>query len=151
MEMSKQQKMLKVLCILGIIMNAIAAILALSAAAVSIIGLSAPGVDLSSAVNGTINGQTMSTGQVLGTLGVFGVIAGILYVFNVVACILGLRGANNPSKIKPFFNLVVILTVLQVIAIAFNVLSGGVSSNMFLSFFFDVILIGLASQIMKQA
>lgn len=151
MEKTKSQKMLKVLCVIGIILNAIACILTLSAAAISVVGLNTPGVDLSSAVNGTINGQALTAGQALSVLGIVSVIAGVIYALNVIACILGLRGANHPSKIKPFFYIVVVLTVLQAILIVFNVINGDASSNRFFSLFFDLILLFLASKVKEQA
>lgn len=148
---TKVQRMLKILCVVGIVFNAIAAVLTLGASAISIVGLNTPGVDLSSAVNGTVNGQALTTGQALGILGVMSLVAGIIYIFNIVACVFGLRGAKDPTKIKPFFNIVVVLTVLQVIAIVLNTINGNVGSNMFFSFFFDLILLFLASQIKQQA
>lgn len=151
MEETKYQKMLKILCIVGIVLNSIAAVLTLATAAISAIGLSAPGVDLSSAVNGTINGQALTTGQALGVLGVLNVFMGILFAVNVVACILGLRGAKDPAKIKPFFNLIVVLTVLQAIVIISNVVSGGISANRFVSLLFDLMLLYLANNIKQQA
>ena len=149
--MSTSQKVLRVICIIGIVLNAIAAILTLAAAAISVVGLNTPGVDLSSAANGTVNGQAITTGQALGILGILGLVAGIIYAANVVACIIGLRGAKDPSKIKPFFYIVVVLTALQAILIICSVIYGDISSNRFFSFFFDLILIFLASDIKKHA
>ena len=151
MEQTKYQKYLRILCILGIILNSIAAVLTLGAAVIGIIGLNTPGVDLSAVANGTINGQAMTTGQALTALGVLGVVMGILYAVNVVACAFGLRGAKDPSKIKPFFNIVLVLTILQAIVIVIHAVSGDVSGNRFVSLAFDVMLLFLANNIKQQA
>ena len=107
--MSGTQKALKVISIIVIVLSAITIALGIL--------LFATGVSWRSSVSNpydAVGGWGMIFGGLAIVFGAFLLIGGIFYL---LFGILGLRGANNPSKIGPFFVISIIGLILAIIGV----------------------------------
>lgn len=129
-ERSGSQKALRVVVIVLIVFAIATLLISVAMLALAVAGISG-GVDLSAEMSGVdssieVNGQSLPGGiALLITLSVVLIFSAIL---DLVVGILGLRGANNPQKIKPFFVLCIIGLVIEVVSIGGSIAQGTFSS-----------------------
>ncbi|MEF2655559.1 MAG: hypothetical protein U0M72_03875 [Eggerthellaceae bacterium] len=151
MEKSGSQKALKVLSIILIVLSVI-----------SIVGmlfvLAGGGLLFTAITDGTAD-VPASDLNTLATATTFivalSVVALLSAIFDLIVGILGVRGANNPQKIRPFIVMCIICIVLDVISLAFSfaaepmdpsAIAGGV-----LGLAIPIICLVLANNIKKQS
>ena len=152
---SGSQKALRIIVIV-LIVFAIATLLISAAMLALAVAAIAGGADLSAEMSGVdasvvVNGESLPSGiALLLTLSVVLIFSAVL---DLIVGILGLRGANNPQKIKPFFVLCVIGLVIEVIGIGGSIAQGTFSS-IGSSSVVELLIIGactwLAYDIMRQ-
>ncbi len=141
--MSGSQTALKVFAILGIIFG--------------VIGIFVSVLVFAGAAN-SANAVAVFKGNLI-SLGATGVMLGVLILIESVVQIvigwLGLRGANDPSKIGPFYVLCWIAVILQVVSAVLGLVGGrevfGVLGSLIGGLVIPVILLVLANNIKKQA
>lgn len=148
MEKSKSQKVLKVICIIWIVCSAIALVIGLVASGLGGLALYGTG-------SGEITGSDAATAATTGTivLGV-GIVALLSGVIDLVVGIFGLRGANDPKKIKVFFILCIISLVFSGIDVVSTIAQYGMGSeviNTLISCVWPVVCLWLANNIRNQA
>lgn len=140
--MSGARKALKVMSILTIVM----AIIQIVTAALIVFG--------SSFMVGTqeaeLNGSTVDVGVALMGVGVMALVSSVV---SLVVGILGVRGANDPSKIGPYKVIAIIGLALCVIQAAASLFTGQIASfgiSGLLSLVFMAVLVFLAFKIEKE-
>lgn len=140
--MSGARKALKVMSILAIIMAAITAIFG----AMIVFGASFMVGETATEIDGT----TVDVGIALQAIGMMALVSGIV---SIIVGILGIRGANDPSKIGPFKVLAIIGLVLCIIQAAMFLFTGQIASygwSGVLSLVFAAVLVFLAFKIQKE-
>ncbi len=142
--MSGSQKAIKVFSIIAIIGGVLAALLAV----LMFVGM---GVVAGETVN--FDGTQVDESFIAAVAGFMFLICAVEYL---VAGIFGVRGANNPQKIGPFYVICWIIVVLQVLALVVDVVSGGNDMAVtvvehIVELIIPVILLVLANKVKKQA
>lgn len=130
--MSGSRKALKVISIILIVFAALLVLL---------------GVVLSMGFAFLGDSSTAAAGVVAGAMGVVVIVTGIVYL---IIGMLGVRGANNPSKIMPFFVLCIIGVVLNLIGLISEIVQGTFTGTQLIGFAIIVACLILAYNVRKE-
>jgi hypothetical protein len=110
--MSTSRKALKIICIIMLVLSIIGIVLgALMLAGFAVMGYST--VD--------VQGQSFDAGLVTGSVGIVFIVANVL---DLIVAVLGIKGCNTPSKIKPFLIICYITLACMVISVVMSVVQG---------------------------
>lgn len=147
--MSGYQKALKVIAIIEIVI----AVLCIGLGILFFAAVGSGDPALSDTVD--IEGQAYSFGAVGVIGGGFMIVIGI---FELITGILGVRGANNPSKIGPFYvlagfclGLSIVELILAFVSLAQGTADGSTVSSGIFSVVINAVCVWLAAKIKKQA
>lgn len=91
--------------------------------------------------------STASAGALVGLVGIGIIIGGAI---NLLIGILGVRGANNPAKIMPFFVLAIIGLVFGALGLIMNISQGTFEPSSLVSIALEIACVVLAFNVKKE-
>lgn len=99
------------------------------------------------ALVGDANSTTAVAGAVAGTLGIVFAVTGLVYI---LIGFLGIRGANDPQKIMPFYVLSIIGAVLGLLGLISNLVQGSFSPTSLIGLALVIACVVLAYNVKKE-